>query len=320
MLKLFLASSLILNSALIWSQTATPAPQKGPGPEVAPNEVVLTVHGACEAADGRITGSCNTTLSREQFEKLLASLNTNNQTVAPDARRKVAQSYAQLMALTKAAYAAGTDKTERFQIVMQLVRMRTLGDMYRVALEDEYRIPPQAEIEAYYNQNRPKFEEVTLSRVFIPAKNTAAASKDDYDKKAAAVAAEMHDRAAKGEDMEKLQKEAYTRLGLTVVPPSSAPTSRRRGVAPRAEEEELFSLSPGQVDKLRQEPTGYLIFRCESKQIAPLEQVKDEISRAIFRQKMEKAMKEVDESVKADLNGKYFGPPEPSQQGEKPKP
>ena len=319
MLKLFFASSLILTSALTWSQAAT-APQKDPGPEVAPNEVVLTVHGACEAADGRVSGSCNTTLTREQFDKLVAAFNTNNQSIAPAARRNVAQAYAQLMAFSKAAYAAGTEKTERFQIVMQVIRMKTLGDMYRTALEDEYRNPPQAEIEAYYNQNRPKFEEVTLSRIFIPAKNTAAANKDDYDTKAAAIAAEMHERAAKGEDMEKLQKEAYTRLALTVAPPSSAPTSRRRGVLARAEEDELFALLPGQVAKLRQEPTGYLIFRCESKQIAPLEQVKDEISREIYRQKVAKAMKEVDDSVKADFNEKYFGPPEPSKQAEKPKP
>ena len=319
MLKLFLASSLILNSALIWSQTAT-APPKDAGAAVQPNEVVLTVHGACEAADGRVSGSCNTTLTRDQFEKLIAALNANNQPVPPAMKRNIAQAYTELMAMSKAAYAAGTENHPDFQIVMRVVRMRTLADLYRRELEEQYRNPPMQEIEAYYKQNASKFEEIKLSRIFIPAKNPAAANKDDYDKKAAAVAAEMHDRAAKGEDMEKLQKEAYTSLGLTLAPPSSSVGARRRGMQPLAEEAELFSLSSGQVTKLKQEPAGYLIFKLESKQTLPLDQVKDEISRELYRQKMDQAVKDVTATVKADLNEKYFGSPEPPKQPEKAKP
>ena len=313
MLKLFLASFLLLNSALIWSQTATAA-AKDAGAAVPPNEVVLTVHGACEAADGRVAGSCNTTLTKDQFEKLIAALNANNQPVPPAMKRNIAQAYTELMAMTKAAYAAGTENHPDFQIVMRVVRMRTLADLYRRELDERYRTPPMQDIEAYYKQNVPKFEEIKLSRIFIPAKNPATANKDDYDKKAAAVAAEMHDRAAKGEDMEKLQKEAYTSLGLTVAPPSSAVGARRRGMQPRAEEDELFSLSPGQVTAVKQEPAGYLIFKLESKQTLPLDQVKDEISHELYRQKMDQALKDVTATVKADLNEKYFGSPEPPKQ------
>ena len=112
--------------------------------------------------------------------------------------------------------------------------------------------------------------------------------------------------------MDKLQKEAYLRAGLTVPLPSTDTGSRRRGMMMPSEEQEVFSLSPGGVSKVEHEPSGYVIYKVNGKQTRPVDQVKDEISRDLLRQKMEKAMKSIKDSVHADFNDQYFGPAPPN--------
>jgi parvulin-like peptidyl-prolyl isomerase len=302
-------------------KAATATPETGAG--LLPTDPVITVNGVCNTAPRRTaagmaakktaagtasTGPCRTVVTKAQFERIVDALNSTNQTIPPAMRRNLAQAYAELLAFGQAAEKAGVDKDPRFAELMRLVRLRTLADFYRRSLEEKNRNASPQEIQSYYNQNLPKYEEIKLSRIFIPAKNPGAATKDDWEKKAAETANELHDRAVKGEDFEKLQKEAYTTLGLTINPPSTTVGTRRRGMLTPQEEQELFALKPGEVSKVEQEPAGYIIYKVESKQTLPLEQVKDEISREIFRQKMEAQMKSVNAGVKADLNDKYFGP------------
>jgi parvulin-like peptidyl-prolyl isomerase len=222
-------------------------------------------------------------------------------------RRNLAQAYAELLAYAQAADKAGLEKDPKFTELMRLLRLRTLADFYRRTLEEKYRHPSDQEIQNYYDQNLPKYEEIKLSRIFIPAKNPANSDKDDWEKKAQQTANDLRERAAKGEDLEKLQKEAYTTLGLTISPPSTTVGTRRRGMLTPDEEKELFALKPGDVSKVEQEPAGYIIYKVESKQTLPLAQVKDEISRELFRQKMEAQMKAVNANIKTEFNDKYFG-------------
>ena len=311
------------------AQTPQPAPKPAVPPpppadtsaKVAPTQPVITVKGVCESTPVRKAAAgttpkptptaCKTVVTKADFEKLINALNTSNQTIPPAMRRNLAQAYVEFLSFSQAARKAGLDKDPRFLEIMKLIRMRTLEDIYRRNLEEKYRNPPAEEIQARYNQNLPKYEEIKLSRVFIVAKNTAASDKDDWEKKALQVANDVHDRAVKGEDLEKLQKEAYTTLGLTINPPNTSVGTRRRGMLAPAEEKELFALKPGEVSKVEQEPSGYIIYKVESRQTLPLEQVKDEISRELFREKMEAGMKAITGSVQADFNEEYFGPAAP---------
>lgn len=222
-------------------------------------------------------------------------------------RRNVAQAYVELLAFAQAAEKAGVENDPKFKEQLRLMRLQALASIYRHDLEDKNKNLPPQEIQAYYNQNLPKYEEIKLSRIFIPAKNPSSPAKDDWEKKAEQEANDIHDRAAKGEDFEKLQKEAYTSLGLTIAPPNTSVGTRRRGMLTPTEEQELFALKPGDVSKVEQEPAGFIIYKVESRQTLPEEQVKDEISRELFRQKMESQMKSVTSNVKADFNDQYFG-------------
>jgi|SRR5579864_1036350 len=293
-------------------QSGAPAASTDAAAAVPASAPIITVKGVCATPAKTAAASpesCTTTVTKEQFEKLLNALNSSNQNIAPAMRRNLAQAYVELLAYAQAAEKNGIEKDPKFIEVMHLVRMRTLADLYRRDLEEKDRNPPAADIQAYYNQNVSRYEEIKLSRIFIPAKNPSAQGKDDWEKKAAQLAQDLRDRAAKGEDMEKLQKEAYTTLGLTINPPNTLVGARRRGMLAQPEEQELFTLKPGEVSKVEQEPAGYIIYKVDSRQTLPLDQVKDEISRELFRQKLDAQLKSVTGSVQAEFNDQYFGPP-----------
>ncbi len=55
-----------------------------------------------------------------------------------------------------------------------------------------------------------------------------------------------------------------------------------------------------------------MIYRVESTQPSPLDSVKDEISKELFRQNMETKTKELNSPVHAEYDEKYFGPPAPA--------
>ena len=80
---------------------------------------------------------------------------------------------------------------------------------------------------------------------------------------------------------------------------------------PAPEEEAVIALKPGEVTKVIAEPHAYVIYKLESRQTLPLDRVKDEISREIFRQKIEAKTKAVTGAVRSDLNDRYFAAPPP---------
>src|SRR5947209_16266553 len=288
-------------------------PPPDPAASVPATQPVITMHGEC--ADEQIgstdTSTCTTVLTKEQFEKLLEAINSNNQPIPPQMRRNLAQALVGLMTFAQAAEKAGIANDPKFEEIMRVVRMRTLQDMYQRSIEQKSRNSSPQEIEAYYNQNSGKYVEVKLGRIFIPKTNaTAPATQDkgEFEKKAEQVADDMRARALKGEDLEKLQHEAYTTLGLTTPAPSSDAGTRRKGMMMPQEEEEIFALKPGEFSKVEKEPTGFIIYKIVSKQTVPLDQVKDEIGRELVRQKMETQVKAVTESVHTDYNDQYFGP------------
>lgn len=308
-------------SPQITLKPGTPPAQPESASKVAPTAAVITIKGICNngpakrpastatrktAPAAAATGTCQTVISREEFEKLIQSVNPN---LPPAMRRNVAQAYVELMAFAQAAEKAGVENDPKFKEQIRLMRLQALASIYRRDLEDKSKNASPQDIQAYYSQNLPKYEEIKLDRIFIPAKNPSSPAKDDWEKKAEQAANDIHDRAAKGEDFEKLQKEAYTTLGLTIAPPNTSVGTRRRGMLAPAEEQELFALKAGDVSKVEQEPAGFIIYKVESKQTLSQDQVKDEISRELSRQKMESQMKSVTSSVKADFNDQYFSAP-----------
>jgi hypothetical protein len=327
--------------------TATKAPAASPTPtpqatppsllnrdekpaELPPDAPVISIKGLCLAENGAAitnkvpaNSDCGMTVTKQQFDNLVKAFNTNNQAVTPAQRRNLGQSYVELLIFSEAAKAAGVENTPAFIEVMRVLRMKTLGDLYRNQLAEQYRNPSEQEIEDYYKANHEKFEGAKLTRIFIPTNDpdpqATAEKKAEYQKKAPQVADDIQARAAKGEDMSKLQKDAYTALAIAATPPTTELGLTRHGAFPPKIEQEIFSHKAGEVFR-SDEGTGHMIYRVDSRQTSPLETVKAEITQQLFRQKMEAKTKELNSAVHAEYDEKYFGPPVTPTQPKPPAP
>jgi hypothetical protein len=290
--------------------------------EVPPNQPVISVKGLCPAEPNVATNTkvpstaeCTISVTKEQFDNLMKAFNTNNQPVTQAQRRGLAEKYVELLVFSEAAQAAGVENTPTYAEVMRVLRLKTLGDLYLNQLAEQYRNPPEQEIEAYYQGNQQKYEAAKLSRIFLPKNDPDSKAtpeqKQEYDKKIQQVSDDIQARAAKGEDLAKLQKEAYTSLGIAAAPPTTELSMARHGMFPPKLDQEIFSHKAGEVFR-SDDANGYMIYRVESRQTSPLESVKAEISQQIFRQKMEAKTKELNAPVHAEYDEKYFGPPVPA--------
>jgi parvulin-like peptidyl-prolyl isomerase len=296
---------------------------------IPPSGAVITIHGICaenkpatavgkaattKTGPAKTAGAnapCTKKITKAEFDRLVKLVVPPNQPPQPALRRNLAQRYVELLAIANAAEKAGVEKTPEYA----LLRLRALTEAYQRELDEKYRNPPPAEVEAYYKQHQGDFESVTLRRIYVPKNDPTGKGtpeeKAAFTKKASDVADEVRDRAAKGEDLDALQKEVYSKLGLTAAPPNTQVGPVRKGALPPATEKELFALKDGGIAKI-DEPTAFVIYKVEKKETLPMEKVKDEIARLLHRQKMEARLKEITSGVKADYNDIYFGPATPA--------
>jgi hypothetical protein len=308
--------------------TPSPTPQATPPsllkrdekpPELTPDAAVIRVRGLCPAETSPAisntvpsTKDCAINVTKQQFDNLVKSFNTSNQTVTSAQRRSLGEKYVELLVFSEAAKAAGVENTPNYIEVMRVLRLKTLGDLYLNQLAEQYRNPSEQEIEAYYQANQQKYEGAKLSRIYIPKNNpdpqATAEKKQEYQKKVQQVADDVQARATKGEEMSKLQKEAYTSLGITAAPPSTDLSLARHGTFPPKIDQDIFSHKAGEVFR-SDDATGYMLYRVEGRQTSPLESVKTEIVQQIYREKMEAKTKELNSPVHANYDEQYFGPP-----------
>ncbi len=299
------------------STPATPTlkkPDERPA-DVPPTQPVITVRGLCLAETGAAvpsTKDCVITVTKEQFDNLLKAFNPRNEPLPPAARRQVAQAYVDLLVFSEAAKAAGVENSPAYAEVMRVLRMKTLSDIYRTQLAEQYGKPSQEEMEAYYKENQSKFEGAKLSRVYIPKNDpdpkATAEQKQAFEARAKQVADDIQARIAKGEAPDKLEKEAYTTLGIGGTPPTTDLSTARRGMFPAKLDQEIFSHKAGDVFR-SDDANGFLIYRVDSLETMPMDSVKEEISREIFRRKMEEKQKELTGPVQTSYDESYFGPP-----------
>jgi PPIC-type PPIASE domain len=281
---------------------------------VAPDAAVVVIHGVCLNSVPAKTGSakadsCQTVITKDQFNAMLAGMNLASQLPTPAAKRNFAESYAQLLAMAAAGEKAAAENDPRFQELMRVARIRALADFYRHGLDEKYSNPSQEEIEAYYKENISKYESFKVERIIIPSINPGRtpAARAEYDKKFQKIANDIHERAARGEETQKLQDEVYKNLSLPS-PPKTDLGMKRKGGLPAGIEKDLFALKPGEVTRLEAEMSGLNIYKLRSQDTIPVESVKGEIVRDLHQKNMEAAVKAVTGSVHSEMNDQFFGP------------
>ncbi len=300
-----------LSRLTLAQQPAPPLPQQSFNPDsVAPNAPVVTIQGVCpKTTTSAKSDSCQTVITKEQFNRMLSGMNLAAQISNPAAMRTFAESYAQLLALASEGEKAGAENDPRFQELMRVARVRALADTYRHSLEEKFSNPPQEEIEAYYKENIAKYDSFKVERIIIPSINTnrTPAARAEYQKKFQQMANDIHDRAARGEETQKLQDEVYKTLSLPS-PPKTDLGMKRKGGLPAGIEKDLLALKPGEVTRLENEMSGLNIYKLRSRDTIPLEYVKAEIVRDLHQKNMEAALKAVTGNIHPEFNEQFFGP------------
>jgi hypothetical protein len=273
-----------------------------------PAEPVITVHGVCDK--GSQAGECSKVITRKEFESLMNALNPSGQEISPSGRQNLAQAYVEALAFADAVRKAGAEESQQYREVLYWARLRTMGDLYRRNLQEQFRNPSPEEIDAYYQQNLESFEKVQLLRIVAPRENFSAGDKTEFDKRALAAAQAALARARNGEDPEQIQKDVYAGLGLER-PPSASIGSYRRAELMEKEAAEVFSLRPGEVSQLQVELKSYVIYKVKARETLKEDQVKAEIVLEISQKKYRDAIKSVLNAAPAKFNEQYFGPMAP---------
>lgn len=261
------------------------------------------IHSASASA-----GACKTEITRAEFDKLI-------KTVAPtapaSARRQIAARYVQLVTAANEGIKLGVDKDPAFPEQLALTRLQLLMQEAERKLQTDASNVTDADAKTYYDQNPSAFEEVTLTRIFIPrapAPAPAAGAQAAPTSDAEAIAKAARDQLAVGGDPEKIQKSAYDQLKNPGQPPSTKFGAKRRGVLPSAQEQKVFALKSGEVSDVIADSTGYAIYRVDSKQQLPFDQAKDQAKQRITQQRLQDARQQITGGSKAAYNDAYFGP------------
>ena len=296
---------------------ASKPPVAGPD-QLAPTVPVLSIHGYCPGGDKSKPESCTTTVTKEEFSRLLSAMNLSPQFLNnPVAIRTFAESYVQALALSDAAEKSGLDKDPQFLELMRVIRVRNLADAYKRKLKQANATVAPEEIENYYKQNQAKYEQLDLDRISIPRINTKLAkdAQAEFDKNAQKAASDAHDRIERGDDPAQAQAAAYKTLGLT--PPLTTDLgSRRKTSLPTALQQELSTMKPGEITKAQLEPGSITFYKLRGRHTLPLESAKSDIEQELHQKSMQTALEEATGKLHTDFNEQYFGSktaPRPAQ-------
>lgn len=337
----------VFMGALAWGQAAQSAPPSKPASGPAPSQqapadtsasvpddaAVLTITSACtaqsKAAPANASGDCKTIITKADFERLTNALVPN---ATPQQRKQLAGALPKLIAMSKQAKDRGMDQTEQYTQTLEYVKLQVLANLLQRKMQEEAADISDADIEKYYKDNSGTFEQYNLDRIFVPRSKQveAEATDDDKDEKQTpeqtkakadaqkaktqqneetmtALADKLRVRAAAGEDITKLQKEAFDAAGMKIETPTvNLPSVRRNGL-PQAHTV-AFDLKPGEVSQVISDAGGHYIYKMNGKTMMPLEQAKNEIRGKMQNERMREKTDKLNASFSSVANEAYFGP------------
>lgn len=278
--------------------------------EVPPDAPVITIDGLCPnkpaiTTGGKTPADCKTVITRAQFEELATALNPN---MPPSLRRQLAEVYPRILLLSHEGEQLGVQNEEQFKKTVQFEMKQILAQETAKTLGEKAAQISDQQMEQYYKENGPKYEEFTLQRIFIPSPEQAPSTEKAKLMAPAQVkvlADKLHARAVAGEDFDKLQKEAFDAVGLKSTAPTTKIEKLTRGSLPESQNS-VFDLKPGTVSQVFADPGAFYIYKVVSKQMPPFDAVKDEIKRTLQTERLQNSMKAVLDSAKTDLNSAYF--------------
>ena len=310
-MKLFTLSNLLILAPLAigFAQTPKPTPKPMPPPSTAAraplaledvpgtDPVVLTV------GDDKMTKS--------EFERLIAGLPQQAQARAqsPGGKRQVAEQVAQLKAMAQEARKRGVDKTDQAK---ELIKFQT-DSVLANALYREISTGVKADgaaAQAYYDQHKVEYDQVTASHILIRYKGSSvpmkAGGKDLTPEEALAKAQDIRKRLAAGEDFAKLaidesDDDTSAKIGGSLGEPFT------HGRMVPAFEEVAFKQPVGELSEPVKTQFGYHIIKVTKHEAASFDSVRQGIEQRLKPELAQKAVEEIRKQAAVTMNDSYFG-------------
>jgi hypothetical protein len=285
---------------------------------VPPDAAVITINGVCDKS-AAATADCKTVITREQFEKVINSIQPN----MPKAQQKqFATRYVNVVLLANKAHELGLDKGPAFDEQMYLARLQILARLGGEQIQKDASKVSDQEITDYYSAHGGDFRTISYDKIYVPKQkqlDTTGQKPNDPDaqKKRESSEAAMKDeadklraRAAAGEDFSKLQQEAYDLAGMKLKA-NNTPVEKVRKSALPPTDVAIFDLKKGEVSQVFNDPQGYMIYKIEDFQDQPLADVREEVSRTLQTEKVKKASEALQKTAASDTayDDAYFGTP-----------
>jgi len=309
--------------------------QAGAAQTVVPLDApVLTIKGFCPGRSsdaGQAENRCETVVTREEFEKLATA-------VKPDMNRVVKQQlaglYPRLLVMANEAEKQGLDKQPPFEELMAFARLQLLNQALTHKLQQDAGNISEQEISDYYRAHPETFEQYTLQRLYVPVRKQAppatahnksakptteeqAAREKASEEEMTRLAESLRARAAAGEDLLKLQKEAFDAAGVKVAAPNTSMGKVRRTALP-ASHTAIFALKAGEISAVVSDTNGHYVYKLEGKDELGLDQVREDIRSTLQSQRMKEAMDRIQNSFSTETNESYFGSTRPAERSRPP--
>jgi hypothetical protein len=286
---------------------------------------VITINGLCDnpPADKTSDPNCKTVITRAEFERILDSIQPN---MPPRVRRQFATRYAGALVTAQKAHDMGLDQGQKFEDKMKVMRVQVLSQALNQAVMEKAGQISDQDIEDYYKSHSADYEEANLQRIFVPrsqqlptstVKLSVAAEKkrqQDAEELMKKEADKLHTRAVSGEDFAKLQAEAFQLAGIKTKAPSTKMADTRRNSLPPAHAS-VMDMKTGEISPAVSDQSGYYIYKVGSKEVEPLDKVKEEIRGSLRTQRIQEQMQAVQQSGTPTLDEAYFGPEMPPTHG-----
>jgi hypothetical protein len=287
---------------------STPAFEQAPAPGALPPDTpVVTLEGVCEPAKRSEGQDCNTVITREQMDQIVARLAESSRQAS---HNQLAINYVRILAASQLAEDRKLERTPA--VAAELLKRKGFGRIEVLAkacygqIEEAAANAPLAELQQYYANHPSEFEEGEVLQLSFPASGLA---RNGMRLNPAIVKTEadaLRNLAVVGYDFDQLQAQAYQDLGIAQPPPPTRLTMARRNSMPE-DQAKVFDLQPGEVTPVIESFTRLVILKLFSKRIATFESVLPEIRDDLNQERLKQEIDAAYKSVSAKFNLQYLG-------------
>lgn len=287
-----------------------PSSEAAPGKPLAPPLTSVTAPDTSKVAPDTVVLTIGSeTLTRAQFETLLAALAANGRPARTEAdKRKVAEQYADLEVMVQEARRRKLDQDPEVKQMMSIQSDSMLANSLAKKISEDTHFT-ELDLRSYYDGHKNEFEEAKGSHILIRFKGSKVPlkpnEKDLTQEEALAKAQDLRKQILAGADFATLAKAESDDAG-SAVRGGDLGTFRKGQMVPEFDQA-AFSVPVGQVSEPVKTQFGYHLIKITERTSKPFDEAKAQIERDLKPQMTREAVDQIKAHTAVTLNDAYFG-------------